>query len=67
MWQGDIVVKYNFLDFTAQKMKYSIKDFFSIYDKIHNLLRIWSHLLKRLLMEVFIFCAVLDLRFKVWQ
>ena len=39
---------------TAQKMKFSIKDFFSFFRK----LRIWSHLLKKSLMENFIFCAV---------
>ena len=38
--------------YTAQKMKFSIKDFFSF-------LRIWSNLLKKFLMENFIFCAVL--------
>ena len=38
---------------TAQKMKFSIKDFFSKCD-----LRIWSHLLKKPLMENFIFCTV---------
>ena len=43
---------------TAQKMKFSIKDFFSKCDQIRNLLRIWSHLLKKSLMENFIFCAV---------
>ena len=42
----------------AQKMKFSIKDFFSKYDQIRNFLRIWSHLLKKSLMENFIFCAV---------
>ena len=31
---------------TAQKIKSSIKDFFSICDQIHRKLRIWSHLLK---------------------
>ena len=31
---------------TAQKMKFSIKDFFSKCDQIHRKLRIWSHLLK---------------------
>ena len=36
---------------TAQKMKFSVKDF-SIF------LRIWSHLLKKSLMENFIFCTV---------
>ena len=34
-----------------KKMKFFIKDFFSF-------LRIWSHLLKKSLMENFIFCAV---------
>ena len=39
-------------------MKFSIKDFFSKCDQIHSFLRIWSHLLKKPLMENFIFCAV---------
>ena len=43
---------------TAQKMKFSIKDFFSKCDQIRRKLRIWSHLLKKSLMENFIFCAV---------
>ena len=43
---------------TAQKMKFSIKDFFSKCDQTRSLLRIWSHLLKKSLMESFIFCAV---------
>ena len=43
---------------TAQKLKFSIKYFFSKCDQIHSFLRIWSHLLKRSLMENFIFCAV---------
>ena len=30
----------------AQKMKFSIKDFFSKCDQIRRKLRIWSHLLK---------------------
>ena len=42
-------------DITAQKMKFSIKDFFSKCDQIHRKLRIWSHLLKKSLMENFIF------------
>ena len=41
---------------TAQKMKFSIKDFFSKCDQICSFLRIWSYLLKKLLMENFIFC-----------
>ena len=43
---------------TAQKMKFSIKDLFSKFDQILRKLRIWSHLLKKYLMENFIFCAV---------
>ena len=42
---------------TAQKMKFSIKDF-SKCDQIHSFLRTWSHLLMKSLMENFIFCAV---------
>ena len=43
---------------TAQKMKFSIKDFFSKCNQIQSFLRIWSHLIKKSLMENFIFCAV---------
>ena len=43
---------------TAQKMKLSIKYFFSKCDQIRSFLRIWSHLLQKSLMENFIFCAV---------
>ena len=43
---------------TAQKMKFSIKDFFSKCDQIRRKLRIWSHLLKKYLMKNFIFCAM---------
>ena len=43
---------------TAQKMKFSIKDFFSKCDQIRSLLRIWSHLLKKSLTENFISCAI---------
>ena len=39
-------------------MKFSIKDFFSKCDQIRRFLWIWSHLLKKSLMENFIFCAV---------
>ena len=41
-------------------MKFSIKDFFSKCDQIRSLLRVWSHLLKKSLMENFIFCAVTE-------
>ena len=43
---------------TAQKMKFSIKDFFSKCDQILRKLRICSYLLKKSLIENFIFCAV---------
>ena len=43
---------------TAQKTKFSIKDFFSKCDQISSFLRIWSHLLKKSLMENFFFCTV---------
>ena len=39
-------------------MKFSIKDFFTKCDQIRSFLRIWSHLLKKSLMEDFIFCAM---------
>ena len=44
---------------TAQKMNFSIKDFFSEFlQDFRSFLRIWSQLLKKFLMENFIFCAV---------
>ena len=43
---------------TEQKLKFSIKDFFSKFDQIRSFLRIWSHLLNKSLMENLIFCAV---------
>ena len=45
---------------TAHKMMFSIKDFFSKCDQILRKLCIWSHLVKKSLMENFIFCAVWD-------
>ena len=48
------------MSFTAQNMKFSIDDFFSKCDQIRSFLRIGSHLLKKSLMENFIFCAVLS-------
>ena len=42
-------------------MKFSIKDFFSKCDQIRRKLRIWSNLLKKSLMEKFVFCAVVAL------
>ena len=46
--------------FTAQKLKFPIKDSFSKCDQIRRKLGIWSHLLKKSLMENFIFCAVFE-------
>ena len=54
LWLCIIIV----ITFTAQKRKFSIKNFFSKCDQIRRKLVIWSHLLKKYLMENFIFCAV---------
>ena len=43
----------------AQKMKFSIMDFFSNCDQVPNFQRIWSHLLKKTLMKSFTFCVVI--------
>ena len=43
-------------------MKFSIKDFFSKCDQILRKLRIWTHLLKKFLMEKFVFCAMIFLQ-----
>ena len=40
-------------------MKFSIKDFFTRFDQIRSFLRILSHLLKKSLMENFIFGAMI--------
>ena len=47
------------VEFTTQKKKFSIKGFFSKCDQIWSFRRIWSHLLKKSLMENYIFCAVI--------
>ena len=47
--------------YNAQKMKLSIKDFLNKCDQIRSFLWIWSHLLKKSIMENFIFCAVLEI------
>ena len=39
-------------------MKFSIKYFFSKCDQFRSFQRIWLHLLKKSLVENFIFCAV---------
>ena len=45
--------------YTTQKMKLSIKGFFSKFYQIRRFLRIYPSLLKESLMKNFIFCAVL--------
>ena len=43
---------------TTQKIKFSIKDFFSKCNQMRRKLQIWSHLLKKSLMENLFFCVV---------
>ena len=50
----------------AQRVKFSIKDFFSKCDQILRKLQIWSHLLKKSLMKNLIFCAVQSNDNYVW-
>ena len=52
------MIKKPALILTAQRMKFSIKDFFSKCDQIRSFLRMSPHLLKKTLMENFIFCVV---------
>ena len=49
-----------FHHYNAQKIKFSIKEFFSKYDHIRSFLQIWSHLPKKSLMKNFTFCAALS-------
>ena len=49
----------NILQALHKKMKISIKDFFYKCDQIPSFQRIWLHLLKKSLMENYIFCAVI--------
>ena len=55
---GPFPIAFWIISNTAQKMKFSIKDFFSRCDQIRSFLRIWLQLLKKSLMENFILCAV---------
>ena len=52
---------------TAQKMKFSVTDFFSKCDQIRSFLRTWSHLLKKSVMENFIFCALLKILAEIFS
>ena len=49
------LIKFISAHFTAQKMKFLTKDFFSKCSQIRRKLWIWSHLLKKSSMENFIF------------
>ena len=53
-WEWTIL----WITITAQKMTFSIKDFFGKWEQIRSFLRICSHLIKKSLMENVIFCAV---------
>ena len=66
--QSTIVTKYvkqedrkliQIVIFNAQKLKFSIKDFFSKCNQIRRRLGIWSHLPKKSLINKFILWAVL--------
>ena len=48
----------NMMKCYCTKMKFPVKDFFSKYDQIRSFLLIWPHLLKKSLMENFIFYVV---------
>ena len=61
---GRCYVSYVIL-YTAQKMKFSIKDLFSKWDQTRSFLWIWSHFLKKSLMENFILCVVLNVILKL--
>ena len=49
----------NLFGSTIQKMKFSIQDFSSKCDQSQSFLRIWSNLLKKSLLQNYIFCAML--------
>ena len=51
----DLFYFHEIITTNAQKIKFSIKDFLSKCDQISNFLWIWSHLMKKSLMEIFIF------------
>ena len=51
-------IKIKMMMVTAQKMMFSITNFFSKCDQIRRKIRIWSHLLKKSVMKNFFFCAV---------
>ena len=54
----DLFAYYFYCSRTTQKIKFFIKNFFSKCEQIRRNLRIWSYLLRKSLMENFIFCPV---------
>ena len=58
-WQNHAPVSINYIRVTAQKMKFSIKDFLSKCDQIRRKLKIWSYLIEKPLMDNFIFMQCL--------
>ena len=60
LWKLFISTTFTHLEITLhKKMKFFIKDLLSKCNQIRSFLWIWSHFLKNLLMENFIFCSVL--------
>ena len=57
VWKGSEYGSDCYYEVHAQELKFSIKNFFSKCDQIRRKLRIWSHLLKKYLMENFVFFA----------
>ena len=58
-YMKNLVSKMNdFKDFPAQKMKFSMKDFFSKFDQTRSFRQMWSHFPKKSLMENIIFCSL---------
>ena len=62
LWETLWHLKSTNCDYTSQKMKFSIKVFFSKCDQIRNFLQIWSYSKKKFSMESFNFCAVLSIK-----
>ena len=58
IWYPPSSFFWNLALFNAQKTKFSVRDFFSKCDPVSKKLRTWSHLLKKSLMENFIFRTV---------
>ena len=67
VFKGTQATRMTCVQYTAQKMKFSIKDFFSKSDQILSFLRIWSHLLTKSKMENFIFCAAVHEIFSPYE